>query len=323
MDLERMHPDRVALLSAVKAENRRLNTHCKTDSARPLNGYTSRARNLVLYCSDNQCPMRIVAKILPDRCALITKASYLTHWDNCMSHSPPPDRQEMLANPAFVQAATVVQAGVHQYRQISALVHQFFNARITPQLCSTLCQDLRAICAYAGWAEGFSGVNHLLENFRTLNPGTIYQLARDDTGRFQHVVLVPGQAFFIVQHSARTYFSMDAGFTRHQNWKGQLFILTTTDGNNVNIPIAVGIYGVESEVNYSYFLLTIKSLGNGTMGRMLDRPEVVLCTDRHTSFAPAIKACLPKIQHRYDVFHILQVRVRVCVMCYVVCVIGL
>jgi hypothetical protein len=82
-------------------------------------------------------------------------------------------------------------------------------------------------------------------------------------------------------------------------------MLTMTDGNNVNIPIAIGIFSVESALNYCTFLRAIMSMGNGRMGELLNRPVVVLCSDRHLSFSPAITECLPLVNHRYDVHHIM------------------
>ncbi|KAJ1397604.1 hypothetical protein B484DRAFT_406925 [Ochromonadaceae sp. CCMP2298] len=47
------------------------------------------------------------------------------------------------------------------------------------------------------------------------------------------------------------------------------------------------------------------SLGDGTLGLWLNREDVVVNTDRHLSFSPAIDKCLPRVQHRYDVRHII------------------
>ncbi|KAJ1440840.1 hypothetical protein B484DRAFT_427299 [Ochromonadaceae sp. CCMP2298] len=42
------------------------------------------------------------------------------------------------------------------------------------------------------------------------------------------------------------------------------------------------------------------------MGALLNHTAAVVCTDRHTSFAPALRASLPLAHHRHDLRHIMQ-----------------
>jgi hypothetical protein len=169
-------------------------------------------------------------------------------------------------------------------------------------------KDLRARKSYSGWEEGFGGVRHVIEGFLAENPGTVYAIHVDKDNRFQHVTLVPAQSWEIVCNSGRTYFGLDACFTRKETWEGQILMLSLTDGNNTNMPIAIGIFngrGAESGDNYTTFITLIMSLGDGALGLWLNREDVVVNTDRHLSFSPAIDKCLPRVQHRYDVRHII------------------
>jgi hypothetical protein len=276
------------------------------DYKRKVQGYVSTSHKMILFCKDSCCQMRICVNIKGDKRCEVTSDSKLQHCENCMSTADCPDRQELLANQAFVDAAIGIIGKKDVFKNMERLVHQYFKSTIKPALCTKLCDDLRERSAMDGFKQGFTGVRHLLQAFQDENPGCIFKIEVDDEDRFTCLVLVPAQAFDIVRNSARTYFALDAGFSLYKAWKGLIFVLVWSDGNNCNIPIAIGIYNSESFLNYSHFLKTIMSAGNGDLGSLMNRPFTVVCTDRARAFEPAMKVCLPLAHHRYDVFHIIQ-----------------
>jgi hypothetical protein len=149
-------------------------------------------------------------------------------------------------------------------------------------------------------------VHHVMLAFQKENPGTVYEIVRDANNVFMHLVFIPGQSYNIVKHSGRPYFSKDAGFSKKKGWHGQLFAFECSDGNNSSIPIAIGIYATESGDNYIHFMEAVKRVHDGAMGALLNHTAAVVCTDRHTSFAPALRASFPLAHHRHDLRHIMQ-----------------
>jgi hypothetical protein len=105
---------------------------------------------------------------------------------------------------------------------------------------------------------------------------------------FQYLAFVPGQSYHIFLDAGRPYFLGDVGYSYKKDWKGQVFALECTDGNNSSVPIAIDIYGTESADNYTHFLEAVKRVHGGAMGDLLNHTAAVVCTDRHTSFAPAL-----------------------------------
>jgi hypothetical protein len=289
-----------------KLENRRLNKNCKIDRKRIIPGFGSTSRSLVHFCSQPLCKMMICARIQTDGVAIISNNSRLTHCDDCEGFYIPPDRQKMLANDLFVAAATVVEKGNKQFHQIEVLVAYHFESEICPVMCSRLTADLRLRTAWTGWEEGFARVRCLVGNFVAENPGSVYEQTVSEDTKFQSLVLIPAQSLHIVRSSGRWYYGLDTCFSRKKNNKCQVYVFETTDGNNVSVPLAIDIFATESAANYISFITAIKSLGGGEMGRLIDDPNCVVCTDRHLSISPALLHCLPHARHRYDVHHIMQ-----------------
>jgi hypothetical protein len=309
-ELDRVYCDRTSCLAAIKAENRRTNRDVRMDITRRLEGYVSRSHKMVLYCTDPSCPMRICVDIdRRDKSCAITTDSIDTHKEMCTSTAGSPTRQELLHNSDFVEAALLVislklAGGVH--KSLNKLVKQYFNAEIKAGLCSELVQDLKDRFAFEGFREGFTGVRHILKEFCAVNPGSVYQLEVDLDDKFLSCSLIPANSLCIIQCSACTVVGMDASHTRVKTWGGNLFVLEAMDGNNCNVPIAIGIYAAENADNYTDFLNVIKSVGHGAMGPLLNNPNMVICSDRAKAFDPALKTEMPLARHRYDIWHIMQ-----------------
>jgi hypothetical protein len=306
-DLDRLHADRTSVYAALQAENRRLDKDCKGNRKRQIEGYHNTSRNMVLFCTDPDCPMMICVSISKsDNSATITDDSNLHHCMGCTSHAPSPTRQEMMAHDAFVEAAKVVESGQNQHKQINKLVAHYFDSSITAQHCSRLMKNIRERSALSGFAEGFSGLRHLLENFAKENPGTVYEIGVDENNKFLYVIRISGQSLVLVRESGRWYFGLDASHTKKQGYTGKVFVLEITDGNNCDVPIGIAWFDGEKEFNYSIFMRKIMSVGDGEMGRLLNREGVVVCTDRALAFSPTIEKCLPRANHRYCLHHILK-----------------
>jgi hypothetical protein len=254
-ELDRVYCDRISCLAAIKAENRRTNRDVRMDITRRLEGYVSRSHKMVLYCTDPSCPMRICVDIdRRDKSCAITTDSIDTHKEMCTSTAGSPTRQELLHNSDFVEAALLVislklAGGVH--KSLNKLVKQYFNAEIKAGLCSELVQDLKDRFAFEGFREGFTGVRHILKEFCAVNPGSVYQLEVDLDDKFLSCSLIPANSLCIIQCSACTVVGMDASHTRVKTWGGNLFVLEAMDGNNCNVPIAIGIYAAENADNYT------------------------------------------------------------------------
>jgi hypothetical protein len=94
-------------------------------------------------------------------------------------------------------------------------------------------------------------------------------------------------------------------FIQPFNRKSVCFVLETSCGNRTSIPIAVGVFSVESAENYTHFLEVVKCLREGALGYWLNSTRAVVCTDRHQAFAPAMRAALPLAHHRHDLRHVI------------------
>jgi hypothetical protein len=170
--------------------------------------------------------------------------------------------------------------------------------------CTRLRQAVKEMQATAGYEAGFTLVKAFLDAFEASNDGTKTSFQVDEAGVFQSLVVVPGQALDIVRYSARPWFETDATHNLCQRWSFKIYILTVTDGNNKNIPIAFGMYAEETIVNYCDFFETVKSVGGGALGELLNRPTVVIATDRHSSLPAACAQSLLLARRRFDVRHI-------------------
>jgi hypothetical protein len=151
--------------------------------------------------------------------------------------------------------------------------------------------------------QEFKSLNSWLETFVELNPGSIQSFQRVGK-KFASCMLAHGSILDITTHAAYKVFALDAGFTHVRGWRGQVFVLTVTDSNHEIFPLACGLYGVESGENYSNFLSSIKSVWDGRMGDLLNREDVIIFTDRHKAFSPALLLELPKANHMNDFTHI-------------------
>ncbi|KAJ1432454.1 hypothetical protein B484DRAFT_395004 [Ochromonadaceae sp. CCMP2298] len=141
-----------------------------------------------------------------------TKDSIFEHSD-CTSVAPElVDQCELLANVPFVTAAT----GLTSHNAIARLVRDHCHgASISQSMSSKVSQTLRDQRDLEGFEEGFAQVRYVLENFKQLNNGTVYEIEQEDDRSFKHLVFVPGQSFNIVANSARTYYCLDAGFSKN------------------------------------------------------------------------------------------------------------
>jgi hypothetical protein len=133
-------------------------------------------------------------------------------------------------------------------------------------MASKVAADLKDMHDHDGFTEGFSQVRHVMDEFRAQNPGTVYYLVTDAVNVFVSLVFVPGQAYYIVKFAGRTYFGD----------------------------------------NYTHFMEAVKRVHYGAMGALLNHRGAVVCTDRHLSFPPAMRAALPLVHHRHDLRHIIE-----------------
>jgi hypothetical protein len=306
MLLKQFHENRKAFSLAFKMEDQRLGKTSRYSKTGTKDGdFSSKASNIVHLCP--HCDQfKVIAAISQSekswgRIEVLHTASMLSHAPNCPTGPPKPCVKAMLQDAEFVRKIKLCK---HNDTARDAC-REHFGMIPSDTTCSQLRKQATTLSAAEGYAEGFSLLLSYLQALAAANPGTTFNVKQDPiTNIFESMTLILAQAGDFIRYAGRTYYCLDAGHTNCKGWYGKIFILVATDGEHKNVPIGIGIYSEESGDNYTDFLEIVKSHMGGWVGQMLNHPTTVICTDRHKSFCPAIRASLSRAHHRYDVRHI-------------------
>lgn len=224
----------------------------------------------------------------------------LLHDLGCNCVPPKLTVVEAMENPDFVARARGAKDN-----GILATAEEIFQYRPSQSFAQKIRKSIEAADNLLSRRE-FKALNSWLEEFIRLNPGSSKNFRVSDDKTFLSCMLAHSSIVDITEFSSYRVFALDAGFTHVRGWRGQVFVLTVTDGNHQICPLAIGLYGVESGDNYADFLKYIKSVGDGRMGDLMNSEDVIIFTDRHKSFSPALRVEVPKARHMYDFLHILR-----------------
>jgi hypothetical protein len=224
----------------------------------------------------------------------------LNHVSGCLSKSNLLGVEEVLANTEFVE-----EARGYQNKKLKSLCLKYFQTQPSNSTISRIKERI-SLVDNTITPKAFNGVQDWLDQFKLLNPGSVTDFKRDAKKTIVSCMVSHSVVLDVLKHSALKVFSLDAGFSHVKGWRGQIFVLEMTDGDYKNMPVAIGLYGVESAANYIDFIQQIMRIGDGEMGKLLNSPDVTIFTDRHASFKPALRQIVPLSYHMNDVRHILS-----------------
>jgi hypothetical protein len=304
---------------------RRLGRHCGTGFYRPKHiDNHFKGNNFMRYsCSSNNmkqdttlydgplparnpetlCPWHVVGSISQSKKedlkgSVTVKSICLEHGEACNSIINPLTMEEALKNNDFVSGARGMKD-----KAIMNLAKRLFKHRPSQSFANRAKREIRKRDNIFNESE-FRTLKSWLEQFVALNPGSSMRFNRGDDKVFKSCMVAHGCIVDIIEYSSYKVFALDAGFTHVRGWRGQVFVLTVTDGNHQIFPLACGLYGVESGDNYRDFLKGVKACSDGKLGLILNQPSVLIFTDRHKSFSPALLQELEFTTHMNDVKHI-------------------
>ena len=256
----------------------------------------------------SSCPWRIdISKSRlhnPDRDILSVVGTSLKHGLTCLIGTPSPSldyflRQRPVANFAMANKPKDVIAYV-----------KTFGFDMSTSTASRLKEKASASPG-SEQALGYQAIRPWLEKYVELNPGAVMRYKENvTTGSFESCALL-FPAAPLLKHSFLRTFMVNGGFIETPDGvKAQLFVLTVGDREHRSVPIAIGIYDVESIENYSDFFGMLEE--NEEIWKLLLSIVVGVMHDRHLSFLQAVLACFPpKTLNRIDVIHLVRnIKVR-------------
>jgi hypothetical protein len=221
----------------------------------------------------------------------------------CTTTKPSPSIKYLMRQPHIIKMVKSTVSQVDFIKQVSIEYGYNISSANASRLYASITDS-----PTSKQGLGYKLIKPWLEEFVRLNPESAYTYSEDPvTGEFQHAsILFPVGSVF--KHSFKGTLMLNGGFVKMKNGGiAQMFVLTLGDRLNHNLPVAIGVYPVESTVNYSDFLSLLRHNAE-VWERVNDTIRgLALIHDRHLSFRSAVKASLPShVLDRVDVIHLVR-----------------